>query len=141
MRLIGARLLGRGFLQRLPGLTKARLIAIVAAALLPYGSAIAQTTCFGKGSVLTCLDRNGGAAYQANCFGSKQYRSCTSQTGPQFTLSETPASANSSTTTGAIQPAGTAAAGSRPATDPAFGRPPSSASNPAAPIPAAAPRK
>ena len=125
-------------------LKMAWVIAVAAAALfMARTGAVAQTTCFGKGSVLTCLDRTGGPAYQANCFGPKRYRSCTSATGRQFTLSDTPANANSSTTSGALQPPGTAGAiaGARPSTDPAFGRPSPSSNDPLTPLPATAPRK
>jgi len=133
------------------GVGRRVFMAIALAALLPCADAVAQTTCFGKGAVLTCLDQNGGAAYQVSCFGSKQYRSCASATGQKLTLSDTPASANSSSTTGAIQPTGTSAVtvgGSRPTPDPAFGisktttgdpafgRPTGSGSDPAPPIPA-----
>jgi hypothetical protein len=99
-------------------------------ALLAAADASAQRTCFGKGSVLTCLDRSGGPAYQATCVGSKQYRTCTSPSG-QFTLSETPASSSSgASTTGALQVGGGSGAAA-PGADPAFGAPARSSTNPA----------
>ena len=101
----------------------------VALALLPPAIASAQQTCFGKGSVLTCLDRSGGPAYLATCFGSKQYRTCTSPSG-QFTLSETPANSGSASTTGALQVGGSSGSAASGA-DPAFGAPPRSSTNPA----------
>ena len=97
--------------------------------LLPAAEAGAQRTCFGKGSVLTCLDRSGGPAYLASCFGSKLYRTCTSSSG-QFTLSETPANSSSSASTaGSLQVGGSGAAGS--GADPAFGAPARSSTDPA----------
>jgi hypothetical protein len=117
------------------GLAAARLrlwacaaVAVVLA-LLPAADASAQQTCFGKGSVLTCLDRSGGPAYLATCFGSKQYRTCTSPSG-QFTLSETPTNSSSASTTGALQ-VDSGSSSAAPGADPAFGVKPSSTTNPA----------
>ena len=98
-------------------------------ALLQAADASAQQTCFGKGSVLTCLDRSGGPAYLATCFGSKQYRTCTSPSG-QFTLSETPTNSSSASTTGALQ-VDSGSSSAAPGADPAFGVPPRSSTNPA----------
>ncbi len=59
-----------------------------------------QVTCFGRGSVLTCLDASGGPPFQVNCFGSSQFQSCFSfQSGQQFSLSSLGA-ANPSSGTG-----------------------------------------
>lgn len=98
-------------------------------ALLPAADASAQRTCFGKGSVLTCLDRSGGPPYQVTCFGSKQYRTCTSPSG-QFTLSETPTNSSSASTTGSLQVGGDSGAAA-PGADPAFGAPSRSSADPA----------
>lgn len=104
--------------------------AVLLAALLLSAGAWGQTTCFGKGSVLTCLDRSGAPAFQVICVGSQKYRTCMSQNGPQLTLSATAASASNDSSSAMFQSGGTGAVVvKRPTADPAFGAisPPSSA--------------
>jgi len=112
--------------------------AIAAALLLAAPNAFGQTTCFGKGSVLTCLDRGAGPAYQINCFGSKQYQTCLSQAGPQITLSATPASSSNGSTDAALQSSAVPGAPGGPAADPAFGAPAVSVGDPSFAVPSTA---
>ena len=108
--------------------------ATFSAVLLLSVGASGQTTCFGKGAVLTCLDRSGGPAFQVICVGSQKYRTCTSQNGPQLTLSATAAngvndSASASFQSGQSGGATGVTLAKRPVADPAYGAvsPPSSA--------------
>jgi hypothetical protein len=96
---------------------------------LPVTSASAQSTCFGKGSVLTCIGQPGAPMLQMNCFGNSNFKTCYQQSGNQVTLSSTPTSLNNGNISSAFQSSvsGVPAMGAA-GTDPAFGVAPSAVS-------------